>query len=68
MDAEREPRESCPKVPCPNCGTWASAVVEGRPSPHGYRRRRVCAQCGARYVTLERALAIPIKKSQDHNI
>lgn len=51
----RREKTPAPKVPCPKCGTWDSRVTDGRPSPHGYRRRRKCKTCQRVFFTLEKA-------------
>lgn len=43
-----------PKVACPACGSFHSAVKEGRSVDNGtYRRRRECRTCGRRFSTIE---------------
>lgn len=39
---------------CPDCGTYASQVLDSEPFAHGYRwRRRRCKECHHRWNTLE---------------
>lgn len=39
---------------CPQCGTYASLVLDSEPAQYGYRwRRRRCKECGARWNTYE---------------
>jgi hypothetical protein len=54
-DERRKSSRDVPKVPCPRCGHWQSAVRDGRPYEDGYRRKRVCSGCGAKFYTMERA-------------
>lgn len=37
---------------CPKCA-GETKVVDGRASPYGFRRRRVCESCNERFSTLE---------------
>lgn len=39
---------------CPYCGETESGVIDSRPVGEGVRRRRKCANCGARFTTYER--------------
>lgn len=39
---------------CPYCGEMESRVIDSRPVGEGVRRRRKCANCGARFTTYER--------------
>jgi len=39
---------------CPYCGELKSRVIDSRPMGDGVRRRRKCANCGARFTTYER--------------
>jgi transcriptional repressor NrdR len=53
---------------CPFCGTPDTRVIDSRLAPEGerVRRRRECAQCGARFTTHEVAeLALPRVVKQD---
>lgn len=39
---------------CPDCGTYASQVLDSEPAQYGYRwRRRRCKKCHHRWNTLE---------------
>lgn len=40
-------------LPCPTCRGVASLVMDSRPGPNGWRRRRRCVACGTRFTTLE---------------
>ena len=50
---------------CPFCRYEDSRVIDSRPSDEGssIRRRRECAQCGARFSTSETAVLSIIKRS-----
>jgi transcriptional repressor NrdR len=52
-------------VNCPFCRYEDSRVIDSRPSDEGssIRRRRECAQCGARFSTSETAVLSIIKRS-----
>lgn len=50
-ETRRQPNTE--KLPCPQCGSLLSKVVDTRYSPHGPRRRRECKDCHARYSTIE---------------
>lgn len=53
---------------CPFCNTVDTKVIDSRLSPEGdrVRRRRICADCGARFTTYEVAeLAMPQIIKQD---
>ena len=46
-------------VVCPHCSHDESRVINSRPTGDLYtRRRRVCAQCGERYTTVEAPLEV----------
>jgi DNA-directed RNA polymerase subunit RPC12/RpoP len=47
-------RRATPKCACPHCGSWESRVREGRPDMRGFKRTRVCAECGKPFVTYEK--------------
>jgi hypothetical protein len=49
-----ERRKSAAKCECPHCHSWASRVRDGRPDERGYRRVRVCVECGQPYTTFEK--------------
>ena len=54
---------------CPFCNTTDTKVIDSRLSPEGdrVRRRRTCADCGARFTTYEVAeLAMPQIIKQDN--
>lgn len=38
---------------CPSCGSDDLAVQDSRPTEGAIKRRRLCAGCGARWVSLE---------------
>ena len=41
-------------IRCDNCGSYATEVVDSRPSPnYAQRRRRVCLDCDERTTTYE---------------
>ena len=42
-----------PKTECPHCYGWDSKVIDSRPRYWGFRRIRVCVECGRRYSTTE---------------
>ena len=46
-------RSVTPKIPCPHCGGYYSAVIDVRPAAAGVFRRRECAACHRRYNTEE---------------
>ena len=45
---------------CSHCGFEDSKVLDTRQSDGGVRRRRECLRCGARFSTVEKALATTI--------
>lgn len=60
-------RDAPPKFTCRACGSQDSRVVDSRglSSTEAIRRRRQCKDCGARWTTIERVVAVslPEKKS-----
>jgi hypothetical protein len=46
---------------CPSCGNKDDSVIDSRPHKDAIRRRRVCANCGFRFTTLEVVLC-PVHK------
>ena len=44
-------------IPCPGCGRRTSRVINSRFNDATIRRRRVCANCGGRFTTLEQTIS-----------
>jgi transcriptional repressor NrdR len=47
-------------VKCPYCGYADTKVTDSREAEDGIRRRRECLDCGRRFTTYERVLALPL--------
>lgn len=43
-------------VRCPHCCGVNQKVIDSRPAPNGWKRRRRACQCGERFSTIEIAL------------
>ncbi len=54
-ERRKVPRPNTPKIACPKCGHWQSAVKDGRPCQDGYKRKRVCGACAKTFFTIEKA-------------
>lgn len=57
------------KFKCPVCNQYiASSTYESIPDDNGYKRRRKCEKCGARFVTIEtiQRLAKDRKRSNEN--
>jgi uncharacterized protein with PIN domain len=52
----RDGKRASDKVPCPGCQGFQSRVTRCQPDHkgQGFRRVRVCEECGARFWTMER--------------
>lgn len=55
------------KLPCPQCGSIRSVVIDsrGRPNRRAVRRRRRCETCGEKFWTIEK---IDRLSNKTHNI
>lgn len=73
IPARHRPKKDGAKTGCPACGSLREKVLEMRKRPDGSRRRRrECADCGARWTTIEQMVGrvtMPQKNGKDgvHN-